>query len=167
MRPEKSKNLRENHKLLYNKNLTKAIMKRSRLRNKANKSKDPVDIANSKNQRNLVVSLNRQLKSEYFNEVSNSESSRPLRDTCKPYSLNKYARGNSEIMPIESDKNEIKNEEVAKEFNQYFGHITDFLDLYELPYEKVCKGLDDQNLKLRNGTMLRAIFHLDLPLQKR
>ena len=48
-------------------------MKRSRLKNK-----DPVDIANYKKQRNLVVSLNRQAKSEYFNEVSNSESSRPF-----------------------------------------------------------------------------------------
>ena len=34
-------------------------------------------------------------------------------------------------------------EEVGKEFNQYFGHITDSLDLYEFPDEKVCEGLDD------------------------
>ena len=37
----------------------------------------------------------------------------------------------------------IKNEEVAKEFNQYFRHITDSLDLYEFPYEKVFEGLGD------------------------
>ena len=49
-------------------------MKRSRLKNKANRSKDPVDIANYKKQRNLVDSLNHQAKSEYFNEISNSES---------------------------------------------------------------------------------------------
>ena len=53
-------------------------MKRSRLKNKANRSKDPVDIANYKKQRNLVVSLNRQAKSEYFNKVSNSKNSRPF-----------------------------------------------------------------------------------------
>ena len=41
----------------------------SRLKKKANRSKDPVDIDNYKKQRNLVVSLNRQAKSEYFNEV--------------------------------------------------------------------------------------------------
>ena len=66
-------------------------MKRSRLKNKANRSKDPVDIANYKKQRNLVVSLNRQAKSEYFNEVSNSESSRPFWETCKLYFSQKHA----------------------------------------------------------------------------
>ena len=33
-------------------------------------------------------------------------------------------------MLIENDKMLLKNEEVAKEFNQYFGHITDSLDLF-------------------------------------
>ena len=27
----------------------------------------------------------------------------------------------------------LNNEEIAKEFNQYFGHITDSLNLYERP----------------------------------
>ena len=35
-------------------------MKRSRLKSKTNRSKDPVDIANYKRQRDLIVSLNRQ-----------------------------------------------------------------------------------------------------------
>ena len=62
--PKKVKILRGNHKAHYNKNLRKAIMKRSRLKSKANRSKDPVDIAIYKKQRNLVVSLNRQAKSK-------------------------------------------------------------------------------------------------------
>ena len=53
-------------------------MKRSRLKNKANRSKDPVDIASYKKQRNLVVSLNYRTKSKYFNKDSNTESSRPF-----------------------------------------------------------------------------------------
>ena len=76
--PKKVKILRGNHKPHYNKNHTKAIMKRSKLKNKAKKSKNPVDIANYKKQRNLVVSLNHQAKPEYFNEVSNTENSRPF-----------------------------------------------------------------------------------------
>ena len=83
--PKKVKILRGNHKAHYNKNLRKAIMKRSRLKSKANRSKDPVDIANYKKQRNLVVSLNSHAKSKYFNEVSNTESCRPFCETCKPY----------------------------------------------------------------------------------
>ena len=82
-------------------------------------------------------------------------------------------------MLIEIDKMLLKNEEVAKEFNQYFGHATDSLDLYEFPYEKVCEWLnyiDDivckfrilsSTAKLRNGTKLTTIFHLDLPLHKK
>ena len=50
------------------------------------------------------------------------------------------ARGDSKIMLIENDKMLLKNEEVAKEFNQYFGHITDSL---EFPDVRVCEGLDD------------------------
>ena len=46
-------------------------------------------------------------------------------------------------MLIENDKMLPKNEEIAKEFNQYFGHIIDSLDLNELPDEKVCEGLND------------------------
>ena len=118
-------------------------MKRSRLKNKANRSKDPVDIANYKKQRNLVVSLNRPAKSKYFNEDSNTESSRPFWETCKQYFSNKHARGDSKIMLIENDKMLLKNEEVAKEFNQYFGHITDSYDLYEFPDVRVCEGQDD------------------------
>ena len=76
--PKNIKILRGNHKPRYNKNLRKGIMKGSRLKDKANRSKDPVDIAYYKKQRTLVVSLNSQGKSEYFNEISNTKSSRPF-----------------------------------------------------------------------------------------
>ena len=106
-------------------------MKSWRWKNKTNRSKDPADIANYKKQHKLVVSLNRRAKSEYFNEASNTESSRSFWETCKPYFSNKHARGDSKIMLIENDKMLLKNEEVAKEFNQYFGHITDSPDLFD------------------------------------
>ena len=83
--------------------------------------------------------------SEYFNEVSNTESWRPFWLKWKPYYSNKHARGDSKIMLIENYKMLLKNEEAVKEFNQYFGHITDSLDLYEFPDGKVWEGLDDIN----------------------
>ena len=132
-------------------------MKRSRLKNKANRSNDPADITNDKKQRNLVVSLNRQAKSKYFNEDSNTESARTFLETCKPYFSNEHARGDSKIMFIENDKMLLKNEEVAKEFNQYFGHITDSLDLYEFPDVRVCEGRDDVDniiYKFRNHSSI-------------
>ena len=81
-------------------------------------------------------------------------------------------------MLIENDKMLLNNEEVAKEFSQYFRHITDSLNLYELPDVRVCEGLHDIDnivyklrnhpsiVKIKERTKLRAIFHLDLPLQK-
>ena len=47
--PKKRKWVRGNHKPYINKELRKAIMKRSRLKNKANKTKKPTDIRNFKN----------------------------------------------------------------------------------------------------------------------
>ena len=44
--PKKVKILRGNHKPHYNKSLRKTIMKSSSLKNKADRSKDPVDSAN-------------------------------------------------------------------------------------------------------------------------
>ena len=49
-----------------NKELRKAIMLRSKLKNKANKTKTTVDIAAYKNQRNYVVRLNKESKYYYF-----------------------------------------------------------------------------------------------------
>ena len=83
-------------------------MKRSTLKNKANRSKDPVDIVNYKKQRNLVVSLNCQAKSKYFNEDSNTENSRLFWETCNPYFSNNHARGDSKIMLIENVTKKMK-----------------------------------------------------------
>ena len=81
-------------------------------------------------------------------------------------------------MLIENDKMLLNNEEVAKEFNQYFRHITDSLNLYELPDVRVCEGLHDiDNIvyKLRNHPSIVKIkepykvkgnFSFNLPLQK-
>ena len=48
--PKKIKVLRGNHKSHLNKKLRKAIMERSRSKNKANKSKQPTDIASYEKQ---------------------------------------------------------------------------------------------------------------------
>ena len=55
--PKKRKWVRGNDKPHINKELRKAIMKRSRLKNKANKTKIETDISNFKKRRNLVVNL--------------------------------------------------------------------------------------------------------------
>ena len=72
--PKKRKWVRGNHKPHMNKELRKAIMKRSRLKNKANKTKKPIDISNFKKQRNYVVNLNKQAKFGYFSSYNSADN---------------------------------------------------------------------------------------------
>ena len=67
--PKKKKVLRGNEKSNMNENLRRATMKRSKLKNKANKTKHPLDIMNYKKQRNYLTKLNKTAKLEYFNKL--------------------------------------------------------------------------------------------------
>ena len=58
----KTKFLRSNNSPHITKELRQAIMKKSRLKNLANKTKNPEYMAAYKRQRDLVVNLNRQAK---------------------------------------------------------------------------------------------------------
>ena len=67
--PKKAKWVRENNKSHMNKFLRRAIMKRSKSKNIANKTEHPVDIKMYKRQRNYFVDLNKQAKFRYFNNL--------------------------------------------------------------------------------------------------
>ena len=64
--PKKKKWLRGNNKPHITKLLRQAIMRRSKVKNKANKTELLTDIRNYKKQRNYVVNLNKNAKFEYF-----------------------------------------------------------------------------------------------------
>ena len=83
--PKKTKILRGNQKLHFNKNLCKQKMIRSRFKNKANKSKNPIDIVKFKRQTNLVTNLNKQAKLQYFEKLSVDCNSKPFLKACKLY----------------------------------------------------------------------------------
>ena len=67
-----------------------AIMKRSRFQRIANKTKDPFDIRNGKNQRNYVVNINKKTKFD-----SNGNESFWL--ICKPYLTNSRSEADTNI----------------------------------------------------------------------
>ena len=81
---KKSKFFRGNKKSHLNKSLRAAILERSRLKNKANKSQLPADLSKYKKQRNLVVKLNKKHKKEYFENLNVATNSKPFWDKCKP-----------------------------------------------------------------------------------
>lgn len=61
---------RGSNKPLINKSLRKDIMKRSQLKNKANKARDSKDFVRHKKQRNSVVKLYTQYKKEDFDNLN-------------------------------------------------------------------------------------------------
>ena len=68
--PKNTKLLWENQMPHFNRNLQKQIMLRSRLKNKTNNSKNPIDIVKFKRQRNKVANLNKQAKFQHFEKPS-------------------------------------------------------------------------------------------------
>ena len=102
--PKKTKLFRGNQKPHTNKVLRSAIMKRSRLKNKANKTRKAVDFFNYKKQRNLVVKINNKCKREYFDKLNVKTTTKPFWKTCKPYFSNKHSYGSSKITIIGNDR---------------------------------------------------------------
>ena len=127
--PKKSKIFRGNQKPHLNKILRNAVMKRSQLKNKANKTKSIDNLIKYKKQRNLVVKLNKNCKKEFFDNLQTKNYSKSFWDKCKPYFSNKHSKGDSDILLIEKNELLLNNKKVADVFNSYFQSITDYLDL--------------------------------------
>ena len=53
-------------------------MKRSQLKNKANKTRNATDVSNYKKQRNYVVKLNNQCKKDHFDRLNPEKDSKPF-----------------------------------------------------------------------------------------
>ena len=113
---------------------------------------DAVRLSNKLDKKNVKQSLNISMK---FQIPKAQNLSGKL--AGRTFQFNMLA----EIMLIEKDKMLLKNGEVAKEINQYFGHTIDSLDLYGSPYEKVFyEGLGDiDNIvcKFRNHPSIKKV----------
>ena len=157
--PKKIKFLRGNQKPHVDKNLRKAIMKRSQLKNKANRTKNLEDITKYKKQRNLVVKLNRESKTQYFDNIQTTKNSKPFWDKCKPYFSNKHAHGDSKIILIEKEniiinKNEVvqketllvNNDEIAKALNNYFSETVEKLNTFKWPFDEKYENIHNEKL---------------------
>ena len=92
---KKKELIRGNNKPHMNKMLRQAIMTRSRLKNKANKTKNHLDIRNYKKQRNIVVNLNKEAKLQYFNNYD-STNTKPFWENGKAYFPSKHSKADTE-----------------------------------------------------------------------
>ena len=116
MHQTKIKTFRGNQKLHINKTLCKAIMKRSQLKNKANKTRNAIDILNYKKERNYVVKLNNQCKKDHFDRLNPEKDLKPFWKSCKPYFSNKHSFGGSAIALSENGEFLTENNKIAKTF---------------------------------------------------
>ena len=128
MHQKRKSGLGEINKPHITKPLRQAIMKRSKLRNKANKTKPFIDIRNYKQQRNYVVNLNKNAKFEYFSRYD-CKDGKPFWVNCKPYFSNKYSKADHDIVLNGDGELILKNKEIANIFNDYFGSIFENLNL--------------------------------------
>ena len=140
--PLKTKVLRANNKPHMSKMLRKAMMKRSRLRNIANRTKFPSDMANYRKQRNLVVNLNRKSKESFFNNPKASSGSKGFWQIYKPFFSDKGGGAGERILLVDNGNIISNDREVATAFNQHFSNITESLNISKWDPGFACRTTD-------------------------
>ena len=130
--PIKQAKVRGNTKPHINKTIRKEIMKRSRLKNKANKSQKEEDKRLYKIQRNKVTKLNNQLKKAYFKQhLPKGNNVKDFWNYCKPYFTNKGICNDEKIILVEKGEILNKDSEISDTFNNYFVNITKDLGIID------------------------------------
>ena len=147
-------------------------MLRSKLKNRANKSKDTRDIKMYKQQRNR---LNKDSKYSYFSNLDIRKESKPFWNACTPYFTNKHSRGDTSIMLVEKKKELILSEKkICSIFNTYFGNRVQSLNLFQqsgslLNNQRLCVKLDKTDARILkyqhhpSTKMIKKRF-VDLPI---
>ena len=114
--PIKTSKVRGNTKPHVNKNLRKEIMKRSNLKNIANKSGKVED---------------KKLKKPYFKEkLPKGKDVKDFWNFCKPYFTNKIVCNNEKIILVEKEKLLRKDSKISDTVNNYFVNLTEELGIY-------------------------------------
>ena len=133
--PKKSVTIRGNNKHRIFKKLRKAMMKRTRLKNRANFSQDDEDVRKYKIQRNLVVRMNREAKKDFYKNLDPTKvgNERAFWKTFKPILSDKVTNTNTNITLVENGRTISKSDEIAECFNSYFAIIAETLNIDQAP----------------------------------
>ena len=91
-----------------------------------------------------MVKLNRESKTQYFDNIQTTKNSKPFWDKCKPYFSNKHAHGDCKIVLIQKEniiinKNEavrketllVNNNEIAKTLNNHFSETVEKVNIFK------------------------------------
>ena len=140
--PRKTKYVRANNSPFMNKNISKAIMTRSRLRNKFLRNRTPENRIAYNQQQNFCVSLIRETKREYFNSLNGKlvTDNKLFWNTIKPFFSDKGTTREKYTL-IEEEEILDDNQKISTVFNDFFSSIVSNLNIPQ--YE-------DQNVNLDN-----------------
>ena len=110
--------------------MRKEIMKRTRLKNRANKSGNDEDRKKYKQQRNLIVSMNRKAKRDFYHSVDINaiDNDKKFWKAVKPMFSNGNPMG-EKIVLIEEGEVISDDKVIAECLNSHFVNITDSLGL--------------------------------------
>ena len=164
--PMKKKYARANDGPFMNRALRKAVMLRTRLKNKYNKSRTVQNWEAFRKQRNLCVKLFRTEKRNFYKnlDISQITDNQKFWNTVKPFISNKN-KAKAKITLIEDERIISKDEEVAETLNDYFVTVTDSLGLIEncetiTSTEGVTDPIDQALIKYSNHPSIRKIRSL-------
>ena len=127
--PMKTKYIRANNGPFMNKILSKAIMTRSRLRNKYLNYPSNVNEYNYKKQRNYCTSLFRKEKKKFYDnmDISQITDNKKFWHTVKPFFSEKHF-GKKKIVLVEGENIISNDEAVAETMNEFFSNIVENTD---------------------------------------
>ena len=163
--PMKKKYARVNDGPFMNRALCKAVMLRTRLKNKYNKSQTVQNWEAFRKQCNLCVKLVRTEKRKFYKnlDISQITDNKQVWNTVKPFISNKN-KAKVKITLIEDDRIISKDEEVAETLNNYFVTVTDSLSLTESEIITSTEGamdpIDQALIKYSNHPSIRKIRSL-------
>ena len=131
--PEKKKYVRANNKEFVNKELRKAIMLRSKLRNNFLKEKTDLSRLAYNKQRNICVYLLKKAKREYFGNLDTrvvTDNKKFWKYVC-PFFSDQF-NSKEKIILIENNEIISQDQEVCHVFNKYFSNIVRELNIPEI-----------------------------------
>ena len=137
-------------------------MKRPKLKNKANKTKNPLDIMNYKKRLNYVIKLNKTRKLEHFNNLKLGKDNKPFWEKCKLYFTNKHSKADTDIILNENGELLLKDKDVTATFNEYFGSTVESLDWCKWQSEISDLGSNDSDQDYLDITIRKYENHLYL-----
>ena len=128
--PLKQRMVRGNNKPHVKSDMRKAIMTRTRLKTRANKSGNDEDRKKYKQQRNLIVSMNRKAKRDFYHSVDINaiDNDKKFWKAVKPMFSNGNPMG-EKIVLIEEGEVISDDKVIAECLNSHFVNITDSLGL--------------------------------------